>query len=665
MIERRLTLLAGGILVWGGGIAAKLASLQLLHYREYREIARSRQEITVEIPGPRGAIYDRRGSPLALSIPAESIFVNPLRVPDIAVASAILSDILNLDRAAIFGKMKWAQEHKRGFLWIKRKISYDEAQRLRSLQVDWIETESESVRKYPKGEIAAHVIGSVDFEQAGNAGIEKALEQELHGEHGEEYVLTDVKRRLIRSQQASQAQPGAAITLSIDEHLQYIAQKELALAVRAANAERGSAVGMNPYTGEVLFMASYPSFDPSKPPAPGEPRVVRQNQCIEAPFEPGSVFKVITLSAALETTSLRPQTPINCLGGRITLFGRTIHEAHHGYGTIPMEMVLAKSSNIGAIQVGMRVGEENLREYIRRFGFGQRTGIPLPAESGGKVRRKWGKTSLSSVAMGHELSTTTLQLAQACAVVANGGMLVKPRLVIRKNGQPVPIASPTQVLKPDNAITMRQMMETVVLKGTGSRARLQGYTSGGKTGSAQIYDPKAGHFTHSYNASYMGFAPVQNPAIVIVVTLNGTHGSSGFGGVVAAPVFRVLAQETLRVLEVPRDIPEDEAPPAQDKEPIDDLSIADLGSDEPTVMQEMADEERLATPQGPQPPPEMQPKGPRVPNFQGKTMRAVLAEAAERGLPVAPDGSGIAKMQYPPPGAVLREGERIRVRFSR
>jgi cell division protein FtsI (penicillin-binding protein 3) len=212
---------------------------------------------------------------------------------------------------------------------------------------------------------------------------------------------------------------------------------------------------------------------------------------------------------------------------------------------------------------------------------------------------------------------------------------------------------------------MRQMMETVVLKGTGSRARLQGYTSAGKTGSAQIYDPKAGHFTHSYNASFMGFAPVQNPAVVIVVTLNGTHGSSGFGGVVAAPVFRVLAQETLRVLEVPRDIPEDEAPPRPDKEQIDDLSIADLGSDEPTVMQEMADEERLATPQGPQPPPEMQPKGPRVPNFQGKTMRAVLAEAAERGLPVAPDGSGIAKMQYPPPGAVLREGERIRVRFSR
>jgi cell division protein FtsI (penicillin-binding protein 3) len=331
-----------------------------------------------------------------------------------------------------------------------------------------------------------------------------------------------------------------------------------------------------------------------------------------------------------------------------------------------MELVLAKSSNIGAIQVGMRVGEDNLREYIRRFGFGQKCGIPLPAESAGKVRRKWGKTSLSSVAMGHELSTTTLQLAQACAVIANGGVLVRPRLVIKKNGQPVPIQASQRVLQPENAITMRRMMEGVVLHGTGKAARLQGYTSAGKTGSAQIYDPRVGRFTHSYNASFMGFAPVGNPAIVIVVTLNGTHGSSGFGGVVAAPVFRLLAQETLRVLEVPKDIPEADVPDRKlGKDGANDLSIADVGSDDPTVMQELADEERMAVVQGPDLPPEMQPKGPKVPNFQGKTMRAVLAEAAELGLPVSPDGSGIAKLQYPPAGAVLREGERIRVRFAR
>jgi cell division protein FtsI (penicillin-binding protein 3) len=651
-------------MVWGGGLAAKLASLQLLHYREYRELARQRQEVVVDIPGPRGTIYDRNGSPLAMSVPTESVSVNPLRVPDHAVASGILADVLGLDRAELLGKMKWAADRRRGFLWVKRSISYDEGRRLRSLGVDWIDVHTESRRRYPKGTIAAHVLGSVDFEQKGNAGIERALEEELHGQEGQEYVLADVKRRLIRSQQTSKPQPGASLTLSIDERLQWLAQQELAKAVRAANAARGSAVAMNPHTGDILFMASYPSFDPSQPPLPDEPRLARQNQAIEAPFEPGSVFKIITLAAALETTSLTPESPINCLNGKITLFGRTIHEAKGGYGVIPLRMVLAKSSNIGAIQIGMKVGEQNLREYIRRFGFGQKSGVSLPAESAGKVRRMWGRTSLSSVAMGHELSTTTLQLAQACAVVANGGKLVRPRLVIKKNGQPTPLETPRAVLQGDTANKMRKMMEGVVLEGTGKAATLRGYSSGGKTGSAQIYDPKIGRFTHSYNASFLGFAPVGNPAIVLVVTLNGTHGSGGFGGVVAAPVFKTLAQETLRVLGVPMDIPEKGVPRKPDGQ-TNDLSIADVGSPEPTVMQEAADEERLAAVQGPELPPEMRPKGPKVPDFQGKTMRAVLAEAAELGLPVASDGSGIARRQYPPPGAVLREGERIHIRFLR
>jgi membrane peptidoglycan carboxypeptidase len=337
-----------------------------------------------------------------------------------------------------------------------------------------------------------------------------------------------------------------------------------------------------------------------------------------------------------------------------------------------MKTVLAKSSNVGAIQVGMRVGQTNMYDYVRRFGFGQRTGIPLPAESAGKVRKlaRWGKTSLPSVSMGQEVSATTLQLAQAACVVANGGMLVKPRLVLKKGNQNQPVEAPVRVLKPETAITMRQMMEGVVLVGTGTRARLAGYSSGGKTGSAQIFDFATKHYTHSYNGSYMGFAPVTNPSVVVVVTLNGTHGEGGFGAYTAGPVFKVVAGEALRIFDVPKDLPETEsATQVAKKENLNDLAIADLGGNGPNILEDGDDDDAApgaaptATVAG-QAAPKV-PSGPTVPNFRGKTMRDVLAEAAARGLTVLPNGSGIARVQYPAPGTPLHEGDRIRVQFVR
>jgi cell division protein FtsI (penicillin-binding protein 3) len=479
--------------------------------------------------------------------------------------------------------------------------------------------------------LAAHVLGSVDFEEKGNAGIEQNLDVELSGRAGQARLLTDVKRRGIDSQSASDMKPGTPITLTIDERIQFVAEREIAAAVEAHHAQSGSVVVMNPYNGEILALASYPTYDPNLPPQPGEDKASRQNHAISVPFEPGSVFKVITLSAALETTDLQPTSMINCLRGAITLFGHTIHEAHGGYGTIPMAMVLAKSSNIGAIQIGMRVGQANMYQYVRRFGFGQKTGIPLPGESAGKVRKlaRWSKASLPSMSMGQEISVTTLQLAQA-------------------------------VLKPETAITMRQMMEGVVMPGgTGTKARLQGYTSGGKTGSAQIYDPVAKHYTHSYNGSFMGFAPLTNPAMVAVVTLNGTHGTAGFGGQAAAPVFQAVVTEALRVMDVPKDLP-DQTPTATQvasHQEAGDLAIADIGQGQPNILDDADDEDQAGVPD--------QPAGPTVPNFRGMTMRAVLAEAAAKGLTVLPDGSGVARVQSPPPGSTLHQGERIRVEFAR
>ena len=395
------------------------------------------------------------------------------------------------------------------------------------------------------------------------------------------------------------------------------------------------------------------------------------NHAYSVPFEPGSVYKVVTLSAALETTNLRPESPINCNGGKLTLGIRTIHDSHAGMGVVPMATVLAKSSNIGAIQVGLKVGPAHMHDYMLRFGFGQRTGLPLPGESPGKVYRleRWGKTSLASVSMGQEVSVTTVQLAQAACVIASGGMLVKPRLLLKRGDRAEPVTPPVRVLKPENAITMRQMMEGVVLVGTGSRARLAGYSSGGKTGSAQIYDYAAKHYTHTYNGSYMGFAPIANPQVVVVVTLNGTHGEAGFGGQAAAPVFKVVAGEALRVFDVPKDLPENVPAQTQiagNREDLNDLAIADLGEGRPNILQDAEDEEThsltLGARTGPAPP--AKPSRPRAPNFRGKTMRAVLAEAASKGLSVLPDGSGIARVQSPRPGAPLHQGERIRVQFA-
>ena len=491
MLERRLKWLAGLILIWGGVILCKLVSLQVVHHRQYAGLARARQEQVVEILAPRGTILDRTGAPLAMSVPTQSIFVNPQKVPDLGVAADIFSMVLRMDRADLYTRLEAARQDGRGYFVVKKKAAWEEAQRLRGMGFDWIQIDSGSERHYPNGPLAAHILGGVDFAEKGNSGIEKALEAELEGAPGEERVLTDVKGRGIDALVESEPKPGAVLTLTIDERLQFVAERELAAAAEAKGAHSGSVVVMNPQNGEILALASYPPYDPNQPPVDSENPEARLNHASSVPFEPGSVFKVVTLAAALETTQLRPESMIDCGRGSITLYGRTIHEAHGGYGVISMADVLKHSSNVGAIRIGMTVGEAHMHEYVRRFGFGERTGIPLPAESRGRLRNleRWSKASLPSISIGQEVSVTALQLAQAASIVANGGMLVRPRLVLKRGGQAVAAAAPLRAIKPETAMTMRQMMEGVVMPGgTGyPEARLDGYSVAGKTGSAQIY----------------------------------------------------------------------------------------------------------------------------------------------------------------------------------
>ena len=677
LATRRVHMLVRVVFVWAALIAARLIELQVVQHGQYVQLARGQQQKLEEIKAPRGAILDRYGQRLAMSLPAESVVVDPLRVPDLSVAADVLANILDLNARELLANLKTAAENRRGFLWVKRKITPQEAARLRDLNLEWIEFRTESQRYYPNRSLAAHVIGSVDFAEDGNGGIEQSLNQELRGHPGELLVTEDVQKRGFASSIQRQPQPGQDVRLTIDSRIQSVAEQELAKMVALHHGKSGSLVAMDPRSGDILAMANVPTFDPNDPPKPGD-LAARENLAVSAPFEPGSVYKVITLSSALETTSLRPESMINCGNGSINLFGRIIHD-HSRYSALSMADVLARSSNIGAINIGLQVGDKNLYEYIRKFGFGRKTGLPLPGESSGMVRplRKWQKSSIGSVAMGHEIGVTALQLAQACAVIASGGFLLKPRLRLD-----APLTPPVRVLRPETAITMRGMMEGVVLKpyGTGHRyARLLGYTSAGKTGTAQIYDYRLREYTHTYNASFMGFAPVTNPRIVIVVTINGTAGTAGYGGPTSAPVFREVAAAGLRVMDVPKDLPE--MVPSEGGEHADenDVAIADVGSsippplvqadnavaaaDRPAASANNALDQRVLLARNENLQQDL--AGPRVPDFEGKTVRSVIQQAAALGIPVEFTGSGIARAQAPVPGAILPSGSWVRVQFGR
>ncbi len=721
---KRLRWLLWAMLAWVAAIFLRLAWLQIIQHDDLQRIAEQQQQRTVEIAATRGTIFDRTGQPLAKSLPAESICVNPQKIPDVDVAADILSRVLDLDRKALLTRLRVAKFRKSGFLWIKRKVDAEEAERIRSLKFDWVEFRPEMRRFYPHGQLAAHVVGSTGMTSAddtiehGNNGIEASFDDELAGRPGLARVYNDVRQNAYDMVVSRPPEPGENLTLTIDSNLQYDAERAIASAVDKAHAKTGSIVVLNPYTGEILAMANFPTFDPNVPPSPHDPENARSNLAVTTPFEPGSVFKVITLSAALETTNLTPDTIINCGNGTINLFGRVIHD-HNRYSALSMADVLAKSSNIGAINIGLKVGDKNLYEYVRKFGFGQRTGVDLPGESAGMLRRlkNWEPASIGSVAMGHEVGATSIQLALAGAVIANGGMLVKPKLILKRQQaggaeETYPQDKPERVIQPETTIKMRQMMEGVVLHGTGKGyANLKGYTSGGKTGSAQIYDFKVHAYTHNYNASFLGFAPVANPQIVVAVTLVGTSGGgAGYGGPTAGPVFREVATSALRMLDVPKDLP-DSAPDrmitkSKPRESDDDSAIAGLTSAPPLLGPEPP-QEFSSSVQGLKslhaqavssvtPPPVQRDSnasanesaldrrpfftaqnanaqsvsvpgvgGPKAPDFRGMTLRSVLEESAATGVRVEVVGDGMARDQDPPPGATLAPRSRIRVLFTR
>ncbi len=684
---RRLKILLWLVLAWAVVVVGRLLFFQVTHRDELLLLAQRQQQKIAERPAQRGAILDRAGRPLAKTLMQRSIALHPRRIKDPWVTASLLAPLLNLNRGDVIAQIKDAKAHNRGFMWLKRDVALEEEASILSLGREEVETFDGWKRYYPQGNLAPQVVGTVgmlkpeDKVERGSSGIELSLDDELAGRAGEARLFTDGRRHVYETQTLLEPDQGLDVILTIDAQIQYAAQQALEAAGRFSGAEQGALVAIDPKTGQILAMASFPNFDPTKLVRKGEDATGRRNVAVSAPFEPGSVFKLITLAAALETTNLKPATIFGGITGSIQVGDKRIGDHIHT-GTLSMAEILAQSSNVGAVQIGQAVGAPNLYEYIRRFGFGRKTNIELPGEEPGMVRRlqRWQKYSLPYVSIGHEVSITSLQMALAGAVIANGGMRVQPQLILarrRADGSEVryPVSEGVRIIKPETAIQLRQMSEGVILHGTGRAAAIPGYYAGGKTGSAQIFDASTKGYSHHYNASFLGFAPLSDPRIVVAVTLIGTrNGEAGFGGAVAAPVFKEVASSALRLLNVPRDYTDPialakAARASKSAENISAENIGDVTQAAAPLLADTADHDDEAASQRQAPPlPSLASNfaaGEKAPDFRGKALRTVLEDAAALGIQVDVKGDGMARVQDPLPGSPLAPGAHVKVQFGR
>src|SRR6266851_2202601 len=553
----RLLIVAGAALICMTAVFGRLGYLQLYRHREYLTRAQRQQQRVIEITPKRGAIYDRNMHPLAMSIPVDSAFAVPSELADEQLAVRLLSGVLGIPREALETRL----ESSRSFVWIARKLPPDKKEAVEALNLKGVYFQKENQRIYPKRDLASHVLGFVDLDEKGLGGIEYELDGQIRGKSEKIIVMADARQRWFDGGEA-QRERGANVVLTLDEKIQYIAERELAAAIAKTHALAGTVMVMNPNTGEILALANWPKFNPNA--ANEAPAEARMNRAVAALYEPGSTFKLITLAAAFDQGITRPGEVFDCENGAVYVAGHRIRD-HKPFGLLNVADILAQSSDVGAIKIALRLGAPKFYDYIRAFGFGQPTGVDMPGESKGLLRRleNWSAISIGSISMGQEVGVTPIQLISAVSAIANGGMLYKPHIIAELRGGDhrlpaeglVALSEPRKVIRPETAATLRRLMEGVVLTGTGKLAHLDGWTAAGKTGSAQKIDPATGRYSRTQLiASFTGFAPINNPAITILVSLDSPVGQRE-GGQVAAPVFKRIAEQVLPYLDVPRDVP--------------------------------------------------------------------------------------------------------------
>jgi cell division protein FtsI (penicillin-binding protein 3) len=554
-MKSRILLFTVLVVAWSGGVGARLYDLQVRRHPEFVRKAASQQQRVVEIAAPRGAIYDARGRELAVSVEVESIYASPGAVKiDREKTAAALAPILHQSTTDIASRL----DSDREFVWVARKLDPEVSRRVRDLDLPGIYFLTESRRYYPMRELAAHTLGYVGMDGEGLGGLEARYESVVRGRSAQRVLLRDALREsaAMPEHPFDEPVPGQDLHLTLDASLQYMAEKELRLAVEKSRAKSGVVIVLDPRDSAVLTLASHPPFDPNQF-SRYEPGTWK-NHTISDVFEPGSTFKMVTAAAAFESLKVSPDDPFFCENGRIYL-GKTRINDHKSFGTLTFREVIAKSSNVGVIKAALIVGDEPLYSMITAFGFGRRSGIDLPGESPGIVHpvSRWSRIAKAYISFGQGISVTPLQLANAFAALANGGVVHQPYLVraIGRDGAIETIERPAplgRAVTPQTAVTLERVLETVVTAGTGRRAAVPGYRVAGKTGTAEKVIPGVGYSPTARMASFVGMVPARRPRLVCLVLLDEprvlTH-----GGEVAAPVFGAVMRQALLYLGVPPD----------------------------------------------------------------------------------------------------------------
>lgn len=530
---------------------SRLLFIQFFRSSYLVNIAKKQHNLFVELEPVRGTIYDSNLKPQAINLPADSLYVSPneIRDKDKEVIIRQLSSVLNLSQ----GYLRDRLYRKKSFIWLARKITPEKSQEIRKLNIKGLGFLKESRRSYPNSYLASHVIGFAGLDNIGLEGVEVVYDKYLKGEAGWAFFLRDARQKKLDIwERMVLPKDGYSVVLTVDEVIQYIAERELEKAFKTYHAKGASIMVMNPHTGAILALAGRPTFDLNRYTEAGNDQI--RNRTICDLFEPGSVFKIVTAAAALEEKKVTEEDKFFCENGSYRVATHTLHD-HRPHGWLTFREVIEQSSNIGTTKVAQALGNEVVYRYIKLFGFGSKLGIDLPGEAIGitKEPRFWSKISIAAIPIGQEVGVTTLQLASAISVIANGGQLMKPYIVqeIRdKYGETIKSVQPVMIRKAlslDTAERIKKILTGAVEEGTGKLAMPLGFSAAGKTGTAQKLEPNGAYSHDKFVASFIGFAPAEDPLIVIVVTVDEPH-PYYFGGVVAAPVFKNVASDTIRYL---------------------------------------------------------------------------------------------------------------------
>ena len=656
VLRRRLMVAVGVLACWVLAIEVRLVVLQVWQHDQLTLRAERQQSETQKTPGKRGEIVDRHGRLLAYSVDADTIYAVPTDIADPIKAAAALCGAFDecdkKDRDQLVERLtrKRRNGSPTSFQYVRRRATPIEAKRIAALEMKGIGFMKESKRFYPNRELAAHLLGYVGTDNAGLHGLEATYDKSVRGREGTMLVQTDARGHAF-SRLDRPPTTGGSLELTIDEQLQFIVERELKAGVEAARADGGTAVAMDPHTGEILAMASWPTFNPNQ--YAGTSVSALRNRAVQDLYEPGSTFKIVTASAALQEGVIKPDDLVDTQGGVIKFPGRKpITDMGHNYGTLTFANVIVKSSNVGAIKVGLMVGPERMGLYIRRFGFGKPSSPDFPSESPGIVWNpsKLNDSALASVSMGYQVGVTPLQMAAAASVIANGGTLYEPHVVRAtvKGGvrTPVPAKAVRRAILPETAATLTTIMESVVTEGTAKGARLVNYTVAGKTGTADKL--VNGRYSPSQqNVSFIGFVPSRNPLMTVIVMIDSPRIGGDTGGAIAAPIFKHIADASLRMMGV--------TPTINPQPPV----LVARRSDSPVTTAAAPIAPAVVTmPSG-------MSDGGGLPDLRGLSAREALRELARLGLTARMEGAGVVVDQNPAPGSLIEPGAGCTLVLSR